>query len=614
MALISENEQTIKQEVNSDQSPDNKDIVKHVNELFSRAKKHRSKYDRDWTPNYEFVIGAKQWPIQRPRWRFNEAVNLTWSAIMTELAIQTDVRPKFNYAAEEASDEAFTKILSEINDQNWRKFNWSDVVYGLLFDAKLYRVGHAIVEWDGELCGGLGDVLFRNLDPFYCYWDPRAETINKQRPCRYFIYAEPVNTQELKEKYPDFKDQIKADVSQYAQKGDQLSTQRLATTFDPYSVQRLPQSSYTGNEQFGGEPSTLFLRVWLRDNTLEEMKEESNSESGKKEEYVLKKKYPRGRYIEICNNLLLKDDVPGCEINGEWVPYNHGDFPIVKCLNYAYPREYLGEDEVNQTKGTQKIINYVWSYILDTFKMNANPVTLISNASGIDPDKLTNEPNINIFTNDMNGYRKEPGMAIAPNSMQLLDQAMALFDKVQGLQDVSRGAQQVGATSGVMLEGYVEAAQTRPRMKNRFLDSCLQDIGELVLKLYLQFYKSQRVYRITNKEGYPEYVQFVISEDGKAAQIGRISTDESGQASNQPQENVNVKGEYDVQVVSGSALPFSKAQKGQTALAYFNAGAIDQDELLTAVDWPNKEQVLLRMQKAAQDKMAQEQAAGQAPK
>jgi hypothetical protein len=615
MALISENEQVMAQK-NYDQPKESQDIVKHVNTLFSRAKKHRAKWDRDWQPNYEFAIAGKQWPIERPRWRFNEAVNVTWSAIMTELAIQTDVKPKFSFISEEESDEEFSKVMQEISDRNWRKYNWSDTIFGLLFDSKIYKVGHALITWDPEYASGLGDICFRNLDPFYCYWDPRAETINKEKAARFFIYAEPLPTSQLHVDYPQFKDTIKSDVSAFTQRADNLTVGRIATSFDPYTVTRLPTSTYTGNEQYGGEPSTLLLKCWLRDDTLEEVVEESNTEDGTdSKEYVLKKKYPRGRYVEIANNTLLFDGEPGVKINGEWVPFEHGHIPIVRCVNYGYPREYVGEDEISQTKGPQKIINYIWSYILDSFKMNANPRVIISTDSGIDPEQLTNEPGIHITTNNMAGYRQEPGMAIAPNSLELLNQSMALFDKVQGLQDVSRGAEQTGVSSGVMLEGYVEAAQTRPRMKNRFLDSCLQDIGQLMLPLYLQFYKQQRVFRIVNKEGYPDYVEFYVSEDGKTAHVKRISTDESGMQSSQVQE-LSVKGEYDVEVVSGSALPFAKAQKAQTALAYYNAKAIDQEELLSAVDWPNKEQVMMRMQKAAeqQAQMEAQQAAMGAPK
>ena len=161
---------------------------------------------------------------------------------------------------------------------------------------------------------------------------------------------------------------------------------------------------------------TMLIRAWLRDESLEEVEEDCSHEGSEdevaeqKKEYILRKKYPTGRYIEIASNTLLRDGPPGVEINGEWVPYldpycaDH--FPIVKVVNYSYSREYAGENEVTHIKGPQKIVNYIWSYILDSFRMMANPKIVISTSSGIDPDLITNEPGLKIETNDMNGFTR----------------------------------------------------------------------------------------------------------------------------------------------------------------------------------------------------------------
>jgi hypothetical protein len=144
-------------------------------------------------------------------------------------------------------------------------------------------------------------------------------------------------------------------------------------------------------------------------------------------------------------------------------------------------------------------------------------------------------------------------------------------------------------------------------MKNRTLDMALTDAGEIMVKRIMQFYDKPRVWRITNKEGYPEYIEFYMptieetDDNGKIvqkkiAEIKRISTMPDGTQNIQTSQ-LNVKGIPDVRVTSGSSLPYAKAQKAQTALTYFNAGAIDDQELLKAVDWPNYQEVLRRMAK-----------------
>lgn len=612
MAVVSEHEQVpTKQDIPANQTPEDKSIIRKVQEMLTRAKRYRKRYDSEWKSNYEFVCSGRQWPLDRARWRFSEVVNMTWASIMTEIAIQTDSRPKFEYSYQETSDEAFSKALSDVNGRNWDKFKWSSVITDMLFDCKIYHVAHSIVEWDPDVEYGVGDVSFRALDPYYCYWDPKASDVNRGRKARYFIYAEPVPTSELRLKHQDLKDKILADVNEF-QKGDVAGTQsRIQTTYDPYSPSRLPSSSTQSGEMYGGEPHTQLIRCWMRDDTMEELCEETqDKELGEiKKEYILKQKYPKGRYIEIANNVLLRDSAPGVEIDGEWVEYEDDCFPIARCVNYQYPREYAGENEVTHTKGPQKIQNYIWSYMLDMFKIQANPITVVGDASNVDDEQITNEPGNIIHAADINQVRREPGTPITAGSFDLLNQSKSYFDMIQGLQDVSKGAEMSNATSAIMLEGYMEAAQTRPRMKNRNLDQFLQDTGELVLKRMLQFYTQPRVFRVTNKEGYPENIEFSIpvTEGGqKVAKIKRFVTNPNGSQTDLQNSQVEVKGVPDVRVLSGSQLPFAKAQRNQQALSYFSAGSIDNEELLKTVDWPNYESVIKRLDEKAAAAQQQE--------
>jgi hypothetical protein len=621
MAIVSEFEQGFandKETVPSDQTETSQQIVKRINDLLQRSKRHRKRYDSDWHFNYEFVCAARQWPIDRPRWRFSEVVNLTWAAVMTEIAIQTDQRPKFEYESEEWGDQAFTDVLKEVNARNWDKYKWHQTVVDCLFDCKLYHVAHAEVGWDPDLEEGMGDVFFRVLDPYYCYWDPRAWDVNKSRKARWFIYAEPIPTAELKIKHPSFADKIKSDVSMVNARADWSANTpgRVYINFDPYTPSRLPSSATATGELFGGEPHTVLIRCWMRDDAMEELvkeTEEVDPATGEKaKEYLLLKKYPKGRYIEMANNQLLRDSAPGVDINGKWTEYDFDEFPVARLVNYQYPREYAGENEVTHLKGPAKIQNYIWSYILDCFKLQGNPITVIGDAASVDEEEVTGEPGAIIHAADISQIRREQGLPVTPGSMELLSQSMQLADKVQGLQDVSRGAQTPNVNSALMMEGYVEAAQTRPRMKNRNLDLFLQDSGELMLRFMLQFYDQPRVFRITNKEGYPASVEFYMPqiEDGvddmgapilkKVAKVKTISTGPNGQPQVGPQQQMDVKGLPDVRVISGSALPYAKAQKNQSAIQLFNSHLIDQEEALKAMDWPNYETVLKRMAQAAQ--------------
>lgn len=599
--IAPEAQKTEEKQTISPEDQQNQDVVKRVKRLLKQSQEASKDLRQEWSKNYDFVVKGKQWDIRRPRWRFSEVVNLTWADIMMEVGIQTDGRPKVDFQATEPSDQAFAEVLKEVNDVNWSKplntgFGWSSKVESKIFKSKLYHVVHSEVKWDKRLENGIGDVKFDILDPYGCYWDPTADNIGD---CRYFIYAKPTPVAELKKKYPDKAEKIKTDVNFMgapdAANGE-YNQDFGFTSSGPLSLLHGDKTErpHMSSNEYGGEEMALLLRVWLRDDTT--IEELVKTEEGE-DEYVTKLQYPKGRYLEIVGNCLLKDEGEGGQADPvEPNIYEDGKFPICTLVNYNYG-EYAGENEVTHRKGLQKLLNYTLSHIADQFKMGSNPQKIVHPAAQNAAKKLTNEPGL-VAVMDPQHIRYETGPGIASGSFNLLDTVVSLFDKVGGLQDVTRGASQPGVTSGLMLEGFVEAAQTRPRLKNRNVDEFLTQMGYLCASRYLQFYKAPRMFRVTNKEGFPEYVEFFLSGEGddRVANVRRMDAD-GVEFQNQ---TLSAKGLPDVKPVSGSNLPFAKALKTSTALDLQGRGSITNLSMLEAINWPNA--------KAEDEKVKKEQA------
>ena len=611
--LVAEHAQVAKNEPEGQGTPESEATAKFVNKLMERSRRASEEMRSRWPENYNFVVNGQQWDLRRPRWRFSEVVNVTWSNIMTEVGIQTDSRPRVDYTATELSDFQFAEVLKEINEVNWSKsettgHGWERQVATAVFKCKLYEVVHGYVGWKDELENGLGDVEFSVLNPYGSFWDPNAKSVYENR---WFIQADPTPTSVLKKRFPDLKDQIKPDVGIFDnQTGDGVDDHNIDRFFFSGRLQNIDnRRSDRVDGNMGGEEMTLWMRCWLKDDTVEEVMEEVEKDGEQISQYVLKKKYPRGRYIECCNAVTLIDQEN---------EFEDGLFPIARLVNYDYG-EYAGENEVTHSRGPQKILNYTWSHVLDQMKMASNPQTIVSNRASSIVNKLTNEPGTVVEVADINAdIRREPGVGIAAGSFNIVDMSLSLVDKVGGLQDATRGAPQPGVTSGLMLEGFVEAAQTRPRLKNRSLDEFLKQVGFLMASRYLQYYTAPRSFRITNKEGWPEYVTFFIKQDDMGNRTASIERQEMQQAGGQnvlgQKQNMElpIKGIPDVKVVSGSSLPFAKAQKTATALDLYTREAIDQEELLRAINWPNAEEVTRRMEeKAAAAAQAEQEAAMQ---
>lgn len=586
------------------QEEQNQELVTRVLKLFKQYKNARHKYDREWPGNYRFVLDGKQWDQGRASWRFSGSMNILWGSIMQEVGIETDSRPKTDFLPTEGTDKKFADILKKINDRLWTKYSWYQQWSDAVLDKKIVHVAHILSEWNPDLEDGLGDIEHMVLDPMYSYWDPWAHDVNKGRMCRAFFYAEPYPTSILRRDHPDL--DIKPDCRGLSSDTLYDNNQNGTITTEDMGIGRESRFDKS-NDSLGGEDMTLRIRCWMRDDSVIETKE--LSEDGT-EQFVVKKKFPKGRYVEIANQKLLVDGPIGCYKRGKLVEaYEHGRIPVCRLVNYSYPRSYTGEPEVTHAKEPQKIVNYIYSYILDKFKMNSNPKVVLGAGAGDVADEITNEPNLILEVADVNQVKFVDGGQIAGSDFNLLEKSEEFFDRIYGLGEVSRGNIPPNVSSGILFDSVVESEQTRPRLKSRNAEATLQDLGVLDLEYILQFYRQDRIFRITNEEGFPEFIQFSVNDVvdsktgkkiGKQAITRPIGEDGTLGEANQ----IPIKGVPDIEISQGTQLPFAKAVKTQQARDNYVQGLITRKEALIAMDWPNAEQV-------ANDREAEDQATAQ---
>jgi len=494
------------------------------------------------------------------------------------------------------------ELLKEINDRNWGKglnegFGWPNRLEEHIFESKYSDWSWAEICWDPTLTPPLGDIGWKKLDPVYCYWDPLAKTIHD---LRWFIYIEPAPTKTLQAQYPDLREEIKPDIKGYeygyTQRRDyNIDRDWLATALESGDMGSGP---FEKEDRYGGEDMTLRIRCWVRDAAVEEVRDSKELT----DETVTRMKYPKGRYVELAGNAVLEDHENGVKINGEVHPYEDGMFPVAILRNYSLPGKLEGLSEALFLRAPQRIVNYVWSFILDSMKMSGNPKVTVTPDAGELVDEMTNEPGAVFEVPNQDSIRFHPGEGIAPGLQNILDQAIGLMDKVQGQQEVSRGASQPGVTSGLMMEGFVEAAQTRPRLKNRNVDQFLTQVGTLMLSRIFQFYTAPRVMRITGKEeGWPEHIEFYMNTDKQGNKVANITpmTYANGQGVSGNTQRIVVAGKPDVIVQSGSSLPYGRAQKQAVAGEQLRMGAIDLETYLEDVGRADSKQILQRLEEQA---------------
>lgn len=585
-----------------------KKSIRLVQGLFDKAKKHRKSYDSKWLDYYKMFRG-KQWKEKRPSYRHSEVINMIFSALQSQVAMLTDSRPRVEFVPKDPSDMELASLLNEMFESDWESGNWLMTLTESIYDAKLYGNGFGHMGYDPKADLGAGAIKYESADPFYCFPSPSAWDVNKRN--KYFIYAEPVDIESLKQEHPDKARFIKPDlVDLVGGSKTELEQIRFRSPVDARSMVE------------GGEGSDAFMRdqalkitCYLdSDEVSEEHKEETDPQTGAVSEvFEQRKKYPEGRRIVIAGGVLLEDG-PN--------PFEDRKFPYAKLTNYILPREFWGISEIEPLESPQKIFNKLVSFALDVLTLMGNPIWVVDNDSGIDTDNLYNSPGLVVEKNKGTEAKRVEGVQLQPYVLQLIDRMQAWFEGISGRTDVTQGQNPSGVTAAAAISELQEAAQTRIRLQSRFLDAHLVDLGTLWQSRAFQFYTAGRVFRVTRNENAHQYFKTSIEPapegmDGKIVRVQRFNVDPAtGQGGWGAFQEIQTQGQFDVRVTTGSSLPFAKAQKVQMATLLFDRGAIDSLELLKAADYPNYEAVHARVEqaKAAQAEMAmQAQAAGAPP-
>lgn len=583
-------------------TPEEQKTIRLVNDLFTKAKTHKMKYDTKWLEYYKFFRG-KQWKEQRPSYRHSEVINMIFQSIQSTVPIQTDSRPKFTFIPRSPMDLEFSEILNKICDSDWERKNWLFKLTEIIYEANFYGAGLGGMEFDPTTPEGpQRDFLSR--DPFYCFPDPSAYDCNDK--CKYFIYAEPTDIEQIKKDYPEFAKYIKPDVVDLTG-GDKTNVDKVRfkspvdnrtfvdsnTGYDITDTNKvLKITCYIGPENYEQE-DMLTQEDPVNDQSL-------NAENGEPQPAP---KYPNGRKIVMASGVLL--------YNGE-NPYEDKKFPFAKLVNYILPREFWGISEIEQLMGPNKIFNKIVSFTLDVLTLMGNPIWVVDSTSGIDADNLFNRPGLVVEKEPGSEVRREAGVELQPYILPLLDRIKTYFDNISGVNDMTRGAEPKDVTAASAITALQEAAQTRLRLKARHLDGFLQQIGQMWISRLLQFGTVPEVVRITADENASKYFKFhvdtqldqdgnpIMNEQGQPMRVAKIrdyiQDTNTGKISESPDlQEFPIHGTFEVKVSTGSSLPFAKSEKADKALKLYQLGIIDAEEVLKAMDYPNWEVVLQRV-------------------
>jgi len=588
-------------------SEQEKELCKTIHKMFEAAKKAREPYCSRWADYYKMYRGI-QWKEKRPSYRHSSVVNLIFTAINNQVPLLTDGRPRVEYLAKNPQDTEIDDIMNSLFQSDWERFDWTTTLLEDLYDSATFGTALAALDFDDSADYGLGAIRWNSLEPMYSYPQGGASDINSRKRCRYFIYAEPVSLEEVRARYPEKGCYVKADMRDLWQsdKTDLQDSRFRSPTHND------PTQDFKSGSNSDQSAQAMVMTLFWRPTETEEVQTTKKNEDGSEEPiYELRLKYPKGRKIVRAGNIILEDDA---------LDLDDTSIPVQKMVNYIDPRSFWGISDVEQTEGPQQIFNKMISFCLDVMVLMGNPIWVVSNDSGVNTDELYNMPGAVVEKEPGSEVRREEGVQLQPYILSMIDRVKAWFDDISGSQEVSRGVNPSGVTAAAAIEDLQQSGRTRIRQKARNMDSFLKEMGRQYAQIALKNYTVPKVRRTTGKDGSEKYFKFHTShiEDEQGNKRTQINYTEMGRDKNTgkmmeiaSKQHVLV-GDFDVIATTQSGLPFAKNESEQKLFALYDRQAIDVEELLRGIEYPNVDKVLQR--RAEQQQMqAQQQQQQRAP-
>lgn len=453
---------------------------------------------KDFSRQVDYLMG-KQWPAGRPSYKSRPVNNRVWRIFWELVSVLTDISPIARIATSNPDQYRDQARVLDILARSWWTDSNADLKLAQLIVYALLSTAYAKIEWNPYLPGGpdfemlvLGPNDVLPLKPRDSIASSQAVIYQSVQPLNYFRKRYPTKgwAVQADPRYSTFKlpDRVPPNVSP-------MTFQHLAP-----QMQRLFRNS-APQQMPSAFPMALYREFWFQDETRNEsataiiMGDKSSNWW-----YVVgpgDKLYPRGRLICTGGRVLLYDG-PN--------PYWHGQFPFAALRMNVVPWQWHGISEIKSWLPLQDIINNIYAGVMDMIKKAVNPVVIGPKNAMSDAAWKTADlsmPGAKMAYSQMAGTA--PSVVPTPQIPAFVTQFLTLstreMDQASGLAAITEATRKNQVPSGDTLDAINQAKQTPLRLKSRYIEVFLRDIGSLSIPNFLQFYDLKRRIMIAGQKG-----------------------------------------------------------------------------------------------------------------
>ena len=496
--------------------------------------------DEKWWKGHAWDTLPEQGPAGQPRRSTKWLVNV----IMGKHSDMMDAYPEPVILPREESDQEearrLTSILPVVLEQNRFEETYSRQAW----EKMKHGTGAYAVYWDGEKCGGLGDVAVCGVDLANLFWEPGVEDIQQSEN---LFYVSAQDKEALKKRYPA------------------LEAASLQADFS--------LAQYRTEDPVGRENKALVVDWYY--HTME-----------------------RGRKtLQYCKfvgdqALYASEDDPALQGRG-W--YEDGEYPFVLDVLFPQKGSPAGWGYIDLGRDTQEEIDLLNEAVSLNARAGAIPRYFRRRDSAVNLEQFLDfttpviEVEGGLGETDMVPVRHQPLDGVY---VQHLRNKIEELKQTCGNQDVSNGITS-GVTAASGIAAQMEAAGRTSRDGNRGTYRAYSRVLEKVIERIRQFYDVPRTFRILGDSAAYEFIRY--DRSGLALR------------ENPPLAGMPMgfrKPVFDIQVAAQKQNAYSKMAQNELALQLLSAGVFNPElteqsaQLLSMMDFSRKDELLRTVRQA----------------
>ncbi|MBE6714231.1 MAG: hypothetical protein E7575_02950 [Ruminococcaceae bacterium] len=519
--------------------PIDKLSVRRAAELLEKYKSGKAKLEARIVENEQFWK-LKQWETHKKDNTAGRpsATAVLWNCIASKHADFMDGYPSPNVLPRMADDEEEAKLLSDVIPCVLRQGGFREAYDECSLEKLKQGCGIYGVFWDPDLHGGIGDIVYKSIDPLMLFWEPGKTDL--QKSSNVFL-CDLVDNETLKNQYPDIlKDKtlsLDKNVSKYIYE-DSVDTSNMSLVVDWYYKKRI-----------GGQDVLHFAKF-------------------------------------VGDTLLYSTENAGLPYL-----YAHGRYPFEPDTLHRIKGTWFGFGYIDIGKGDQTIIDELSECIVKNTKWGVKPRYLSKMGGGINEKEFADlSREIVHFEGQSTDIKPVDYKPLQGNYLAFMESKIALLKECTGNRDVNNG----GTVSGVTAASGIAAMQESGSKLSRDAISgtyhAFEKVIYLTIELMREKYDSKRYFRITGDSGQAEYIEYT-----NALLRGQDQTVAGG-------TSVGLRRpEFDIIVTAEKASPYKKIERNELMMSLYGMGILQPQnapaamQLLSLMDFEGKERIMAKV-------------------